>query len=340
MTYTSIEQRMASAYLAMMPNFIPDEQSEVSIADQHEFYHLMKRLYELLFDQPSLIVPTLHEDDAFPTRYKKGYGKPELQLYISKCKKDMECLFQSMYLLGQNADVKLNKRQRNILSLLGITNFTKLPAAWTWMSNRKGANQVAFTYCLFNENYVYATDVYARLLGEKEFRRLEEWMISQGYKAYDIYNVTASDCRLSLSYANTAWGNERPNGGNEYKVRHTGISAQYDAYVNTPASFGLCIPYGLKLFLENFDSMSQRNKEFVMSRTKKCDGCRYCVQTDKTGKRPLACIPITYAQTEYMLCPYFPGYSYSFTSIDDNLVDTIIDFLVFMDGFAPKKAAK
>ena len=333
MTYTYLEQRMAKAYLAMLPAFVPDEQAEVSIAEQLEFYDLIKKLYQLLFDEPSLIVPTLHEDDAFPTRYKKGYGKPDLQVNMSKYKKAMETLLQNMFLIGQGTDVKLNKRQLKILDLLGIDDFTKLPTAWTWMSKRPGANQTAFAYCLFNKNYAYSTYVYSRLLGEKVFRRLEDWMISQGYKAYDIYKTDWVDYRLTLTYANPAWGKERPNGGFEYKIRHTGISAQYDSYVSNPVSLGLCIPYGLKHFLENFNSMSNNVKDFVVKCTKKCDRCRYCVQTDKTGMRPLAYIPITHDQLKYMLCPYFPGYNYSWTSIDDNLVDNIIALLTFMDGF-------
>jgi hypothetical protein len=337
MTYTSLEQRLAKAYLDMLPAFVPDEQAEVSIDEQLEFYHLMKNLYQLLFDEPALIIPTLHEDDAFPTRYKKAYGKPDLQENIYKYNRTMDALLKNMFSIGCGNDVKLNKRQIKILTRLGIEDLSNLPATWIWMSKRPGANLTAFAYCLFNENHVYSSEVYARLLGEKVFRRLEDWMISHGYKAYDIYNTDWADYRLTLTYANPAWGKERPNGGYEYKIRHTGISVQYDSYVRNPVSFGLCIPYGLKLFLENFNSMDENVKDFVVNHTKKCDGCRYCVQTDKTSTRPLACIPVTYNRSDYKLCPYFPGYGFSWTSIDDNLVDNIIALLSFMDGFAKQK---
>lgn len=337
MTYTSLEQRMASAYLAMLPAFVPDEQAEVGIAEQQEFYDIMKSLYQLLFDEPSLIVSKLHEDDVFPSRYKKAYGKPELQENMSKCKKAIHSLLLNMYLMGQGAEVKLNKRQLKVLSIIGIEDLSKLPTAWKWMSNRPGADQTAFAYCLFNKDYVYSTDIYARMLGENAFRRLEAWMVSHGYKPYDIYNTEWPDYRLTLTYANPAWGSERPNAGYEYKIRHTGISAQYDVYVDDPVRFGLCIPNGLKQFLDAFDTMSDSVKDFVITRTKKCDGCKYCIQTDKTGKRPLACMPIFHGQTEYKLCPYFPGYNYSWRSIDDDLVDRLIELLSFMDGFAPSK---
>lgn len=50
--------------------------------------------------------------------------------------------------------------------------------------------------------------------------------------------------------------------------------------------------------------------------------------------RPLACIPVVYEETEYRLCPYFPGHNYSWTSPSDTLADRLIAILAFMDGHA------
>jgi hypothetical protein len=333
MEYTSLEQRMVSAYLATFPEFVPDEGAEISIGAQREFYDLMNGLYRLLFDDPGLIVPKLHGDDAFPGRYKKAYGKPDLQSDVLKIERAVKDLLNNLFLLGRGEAVKLSKRHAKILSLLGIDDIAQLPEAWVWMANRAGADEVAFAYCLFDKEHVYTPDIYARLLGEEQFHRLESWMTERGYKPYDIYNTQWVDYRLTLSYANPAWGDERPRGGNEYKIKHTGISAQYDAYVRTPASLGLCIPYGMKPFLERFDSMDPGLKEFVIGRTKKCDGCRYCVQTDKSGKRPLARISVSDGNAEYKLCPYYPGYSYTWTAVDESAVNDIIRMLDFMDGF-------
>jgi len=102
-------------------------------------------------------------------------------------------------------------------------------------------------------------------------------------------------------------------------------------------NWGLCIPNGLKVFLEAFESMDKKLKKFVVDRTKKCDNCRYCVQTDKKGTRPLVYITVDYEQEKYNLCPYFPGGSYSWTNINNELVDQIISFLTFMDKFINKE---
>jgi hypothetical protein len=241
-----------------------------------------------------------------------------------------------MYLLGQDSNVEINKRQQKILSRLGINNYNKLPLAWTWMANRPQSNSIEFMYCLFDRDYPYSSDIYASLLGESSFRRLENWMIKQGYKRFDIYHTIASDCKLTMTYANPLWSKEPPRGGFEYKIRHTGISAQYDFYARQPAIFGLCIPNGLKTYLDNFNSMNNVVQNFIITHTKNCDGCRYCVQTDKKKSRPLAFSSINYNQKEYKLCPYFPGYRYSWTEINNDLVNDLIETLTFMDKFIPK----
>ena len=337
MGFSSLEQRMAQAYIDMFPKFVPDGNAKIDVAEQEQFYNLMKNLYQLAFNEPLLFVPSLHEDDAYPNRFNAtSYGKPELKKNMRKFIKEMDSLLQSMHLVAQDSNVKINKRQQEILSKLRINNYSKLPIAWTWLANRPESNIVEFMYCFFDRNYPYSSDIYASLLGESSFRKLENWMIKQGYKRFDINNITASDCKITLTYANPLWGKEPPKGGFEYKIRHTGISAQYDFYVQQPAVFGLCIPNGLKTYLTAFDSMSTKNQSFVVNRTKKCDGCRYCIQTDKTGSRPFAFIQVNHEQKKYNLCPYFPGYCYSWTSINDDLVDQLIEMLSFMDKFMPK----
>lgn len=255
MAYTSLEQRIASGYLAMFPAFVPQEDAAVPAAGQREFYGLMQRLYQLLVDEPELAVPALHQDDAYPTRYKKAYGKPELDSWVRKSKQAVDSLLKNMFLLGQGVPVRLNKRQQNILARVGIAGGGPLPDAWTWMASRPGANPTAFAYCLFDGAHVYSTGTW-----EEPFRKLERGMRSRGYRPWDCYKTDPPDFQLTLAYANPAWSPDRPNVGNEYKVKHTGISAQYDAYVQTPVSLGLCIPGGLKPFWRRSPAWSQPSR--------------------------------------------------------------------------------
>lgn len=337
MTFTSVEQRMAQTYIDTFPQFVPDECAPVSIAEQEHLYGFMKSLYQLAFDEPLLFVSVLHEDDAYPNRFNStSYGKPVLKINMRKFTKAMDLLLQNMFLLGQNSDVNLNKRQKVILHKLGIDDLTNLPAAWAWLAKRPESSFVAFSRCFFDKDYPYIKDIFARSIGNAAYLKLENWMLEQGYKRFDIYDITASDCQISLTYANPKWSKDRPKGGFEYRIKHTGISIRYDPVALQPTVLGLCIPKGLKTFLDAFDSMDNQLKRFIIARTKHCDGCRYCVQTDKTGSRPLAYIPVNYEQKKHSLCPYFPGFSYCWTSIDNELSDQLIEFLSFMDNFASK----
>ena len=330
-----LEQRMAQSYLDLFPPFIPDEQAEVSVSEQEKFYVLIKNLYELAYNEPLLFVPTLHEDDAYPNHFNKvAYGKPDLLTNQKKYLKAIDVLLQNMFLLGQGESVKLNKRQKVVLERLGIRDVNELPAAWKWMARRSGADLENFSHCFFRTDYPYTSDIYASLLGKADFYKLEKWMKEHGYESHVIKDSPATDCKIILTYANPMWSKEKPKGSFEYKIKHTGVSVRYDPYFREPCIMGICIPNGLKTYLGHFEEMDEALKAFVMKKTKKCDGCKYCVQTDKTGQRPLASIPVEYEEQKALLCPYFPGFTYCWTSLDAELVDNIIRMLEFMDQFA------
>jgi len=174
MEFSSLEQRMAKSYMDLFPDFIPDEKDKIKITEQEQFYFLIKNLYKLAYDEPLLFVPSLHEDDVYPYRFNKSvYGKPKLQVNMNKFTKTIETLLQNMYLIGQEKEAKIDKRQKEILFKLGINDLKKLPTAWKWMTSRSDSNIVEFSHCLFDRNYPYASDIYAKLLGENAFRKLE-----------------------------------------------------------------------------------------------------------------------------------------------------------------------
>ena len=338
MSFQNLEQRLAQNYLDTLAPFVPDEAAAVSVSEQEQFYMLMQSLYRLAFDEPLLFVPTLHEDDAFPNQgTMSAYGKPRLMTEMKKFTRAMDSLLSGMFSAGRGEAFDVNRRQADILQRLGIDDLTHLPAAWIWMASRESANLLFFSRCFFRRDYSYVTDIYSRLLGEAAFRRLEAWMLAQGYERFDIYDIMTSDWKLSLTIANRKWSPSVPIGGSEYKIRHTGIAAKFEPYLQNPTTLSLCIPGGLKVFLEAFDSMDNNLQSFVVNHTKHCDNCRYCVQTDKTGRRPLARVAVTFGLDKLQLCPYFPGFSYRWTSLDDDLVDSLIGMLSFMDRFAPEQ---
>jgi hypothetical protein len=334
MSFRNLEQRMAQTYLDTFPVFKPREKGS-DICKQESFYNLMRNLYRLAGNEPELFVSQVHEDDVYTNRFNKSSeGKPDLQKNMRIFTKSVDDLLEAMFRMGDKQQaVKLNQRQSNILKRLGVNDTGKLPEAWVWMATRPGTNLLTFSRCLFDEVYDYPSGIYAGLLGDKAaFGRLENWLEKHGYRRYQYL-----DGQMTMDFANPAWDKNPPTGGNQFKIRHTGVSFVYDKWVKEPALMGLCIPGGLKNFLEAFGDMEENEKDFVINQTKKCDACNYCIQTDKSGKRPRALIPVKHHENTHNLCPLFPGVGFGWTSINNELANDIIAMLSFMDSRLGKK---
>jgi hypothetical protein len=80
--------------------------------------------------------------------------------------------------------------------------------------------------------------------------------------------------------------------------------------------------------LKHFDELNVKTKQLILNRTKICDGCHYCNQTDKTGKRPIAAIKL---MDGTLRCPYYPGFNYTFEYLHQEDVDTMISFLTDLE---------
>lgn len=72
MEFAALEQRILHGYRTMFPAFWPSQNAPVCAEEQKAFYDFMKNLYQMLFDDPALLVPALHPDDAFPAVIKKA----------------------------------------------------------------------------------------------------------------------------------------------------------------------------------------------------------------------------------------------------------------------------
>lgn len=350
--YQNLEQRMIHTYLDTFPPFTPSSDGP-STESQSQFYQFMDKLYRLLAETPGLLFRELHADDAHTNRFNKGQDqKPKLVITMRKVLKEVESLLAGMFALGQAGRVignalvledppRMGKKHRRVFEQVGLRmteeeagrvsltceGFDELFPAWVWMAARPGTSLLGFSRCLFREGHPYASEVYARLSGdEAAFQRLERYLVDHGYARLDN-----REGGIALDYVKGHGDAEPPRGGWVYGVRHTGISARYDVLVKEPPVFGLCIPR-MREVLAAFDKMDESLQGFVVARTKQCDGCRYCVQTDKTGKRPLARIPVRHGGKEVHLCPLFPGYGFCWNALDDDLVDRMIGMLGFMDG--------
>jgi hypothetical protein len=359
--YANLQQRIAHSYLDMLPPFAPLANSEVSVHSQEQFYRFLKQVYQALFDTPELLFVSTHEDDAFPNRFNRAsYGKPKLYNIMKKSFGEIEGLISWFLALGQNASitdgkmvvsdvVKGKKKYANLSPQLGLNldgntlscaAFDGLFPAWKWMAER--GNPTEFGRAMFDPAYPYLQDVYTRLLGDAQsFGRLVAYLEAHGYRRFECERGP-----YTLDYAKRSIAAEVPLGNPIHgDPNYYGISAEYRYETAVPQFMALRI-LGMKSLLLKFDQMQPHLQDFVVRYAKKCDHCRYCTQTDKTGKRQELAIPVQYGVEEYMICPLYPGFNFVFETLDDPLSLNLIAFLDFMDKHlsseccAPKKRRK
>lgn len=348
--FKNLEQRVVNSYMDTFPNFVPAQCSAVTEPEQKQFYDFLKKLYRILFDNPLLLYTKLSDDGFFTYRFNRAIdNKPKLHIQMKsnadKIEKLLEVLFD-IGISGQVTDnqlvvdnaIKINTKYLTILQQCGLTyakerhqtvlfydNGQALFRAWKWMATRPNASKLSFSRCLFNSEYSYASDIFSRLLGnEKAFASLEQYLIENGYTRMDN-----RDNHIALDYVKNYAKKDMPVKDAWAERSHAGISLEYHVDVAKPACISLRVPR-LKELLNGFDLMEDALKEFVVKTNKKCDHCRYCVQTDKTEKRNLIYIPVSLGQ-EYNLCPLFPGFSYCWDFIDEPLGSSMRSLLSFID---------
>lgn len=350
MHYQNLEQRVIQAYIDTFPPFISETGGEATESAQKQFYNFMNSVYQNLFDTPSLLFTKLNEDDFFTFRFNKSLDKkPKLNEQMRSDTKKVEALLDVLFEIGVSGcisdnqlivdkTVKISGSHLAVFKQCGLAyaaqgsrhvfsygGGNELFGAWKWMSTRPNASKLSVSRCLFNAEYSYATDIYSRLFGDtKAFLSLLEYLSNNGYTRIDN-----RDNQITLDYVKNYDKKDQPLKDSWAERTHGGISLQYHYNMEKPACISLRVPR-LKELLNGSDSMDDGLKEFVLRNNKHCDNCRYCVQTDKTGTRKPACISVT-LDKEYMLCPLFPGFSYCWDFLNEDLAFNIKRFLAFID---------
>jgi len=179
---------------------------------------------------------------------------------------------------------------------------------------------------MFDPDYPYMNDLFRRLSGDEEaFDALVSFLTSNNYRL-----ISCRDNQIALDYVINYSDKELPLKASWAERTRGGFSAQYDYKVKEPPYFSLRVPM-LKELLARFGEMDDELKSFVVQANRNCDGCRYCVQTDKTGKRPLICVRVRHDEKSYALCPLFPGFYYCWESLSNDLVKYIVAYLTFIN---------
>jgi hypothetical protein len=182
-----------------------------------------------------------------------------------------------------------------------------------------------FSRPMFDLTNSYTIDILKNLIENKPaFQLLEDFFVQNGYKRVDF-----RENEISLDWVKNYDKKDEPLKSSWGERTHGGISIYYDYKKKNQIVFGLRVPKFKELLL-HFNEMDDQLKELVILKTKKCDGCGYCTQTDKTGTRKPQYTTVTH-NGEYNLCQPFPGFSYAWTHLDEKAACDMIKLLSFID---------
>ncbi len=359
-SFDNLAQRMVYSYGATFPEFVPVVSEEASEASQRDLYGFLKELVARLYDDPTLLSLPSREDDSYGD-WELQKKKPKLIVEMKAIQKKINEFYLLLMQLGRfgtvcgdslhvdKAYLKLYGGMVKKLDRLGLScedageksvfrceAHPGLFPAWKLLVRGadKQANPVIFfSRGMFDPGYSYPSAIFASIAGEKQaFEALQSFFVQNGYKRVDC-----RENQVSLDWVRNYGKKEEPLKGSWAEREHGGLSVWFDYSRRNQVFFGLRVPR-YKEVLGHFDGMEDRLKEFVISKTKQCNNCGYCTQTDKTGTRKMQYTTVSY-KGEYNLCQLYPGFTYVWTRIDENTANNIMAFLSFIDRLFAKEAA-
>jgi hypothetical protein len=361
--FDNLAQRAVYYFTVTYPSFTPIENADVSADEQRRAHEFIGEIYEKLYSDPSLLGFKPAPDDAFED-WQQQKEKPQLSGKIRKSIQKIEDFTDLIYRICLAGEVRgdaifLSKDKLEVkaaslrqLANFGITSSAAAVAAadgctFTFPNKIAGALKLLaeislrhvkapkddkqkpyllFSRGIFDPFAPYTREVFGNMLddeGRASFYALTDFLDEAGYTRIDnkeFNNRVALDYIKNYGDPNAelkwAWS-ERTRGG---------IEVVYHEVRRNQLAISMRIPYFDKILAAS-DKMPPDVKSFITGTSKKCDNCRYCVQTDKTGKRPLRFVKIG----EYNICPLFCGFQYTWKSLTPQITANIIALLKFID---------
>lgn len=181
-----------------------------------------------------------------------------------------------------------------------------------------------FSRCVFKPEENWAAMAFDKLLGaEGRLVRLCAALEKRGYRRLDCVDGK----KISLDYVMQHGKQAEPVKWAWGERTHSGISVTYEELRLEPCFLWLRMPM-FKTVLQNAEKFPPGVAAFIAAHTKTCDGCRYCVQTDKTHTRPLACVKLG----DSSKCPLFPGFTMNWRALPAGLDESILALLDALNG--------
>ena len=342
-SFPTLGARIIYAYLAAYPPYMPDP----SMADEESRRQLHAFLYEMLktcYDHPELIGIEPEADKCFAERWHLNNSNPALMDAMTKVEKKFFDWVGTLYKLvqaGQAAEDhlfiaksawKLTPKTLDKWAAFGlayepapegvILRCPKYPLLFPAMKKRsedasQPGGQVIEVLTRFLLGAVpgrplRAAQMFGKLYGDAAFlEQLESFFEKLGY------TLTNGERWLQVRWEK------------EYRDKERGyMNISFRWRDRLQMCFEFRVP-AFRRLLGHYDQMEYALGELCYTRTKICDNCGYCTQTDKSGKREKLALPLKYPGGVTLKCPLWPWFTWN--ELNEETLEKIKKLFLFAE---------
>lgn len=322
-SFESLGKRMIYSYLATYPVFKPVTNCGASELSQRQMYDFLYETIEIIYDDLSLI-NTEEEPDECCEWWQLNKDRPELILRMQKIEKKLIDFFDYYLKIGMlgeatdntliisKADMRIQQKTKEKLSRLGLvcdeskdsyvishSKYSELFPAWKLHCSVpkenivRSRNMMNFLHGKFCSKQYTAVEMFGKICNQEQIAELESYFLQKGY--------TPVNNEMNVMYEKVY-----------PKKQKAQMQIYYDWRKKNQMVFYFKVPHFTTL-IKSYGNMDDELKGLIFERTKTCDGCGYCTQTDKTGKRPRLALPLEFNGETLVKCPLFPVIAWNYT---------------------------
>lgn len=299
--FETLGQRILYSYLATYPQFKPVK--EIPIESQKQMYDFMEAMLYAIYQNPKLIGIEKQQDNCYKN-WELNNSNPELIKAMENIESKLVTFIDSLITIGKcgyieeesfviaKGNMNLSKQLRQRLEAFGIQvsqdkeksvlsseQYPRLFETWKVYADndnkqaRKVSRAIAFIHGKYFDQVYCATEYFNNLIPDTTLlSKLEHYFAENGYI------LSNEDLKDKTRYSYVKWLKE-------YSDKETASARIYFNWrKNKQLIFEFKIPR-FRLLLEKYSDMESNLQGFIFNHLKTCDGCSYCTQTDKSGKR-------------------------------------------------------
>lgn len=332
--FASLGQRVVYSYLITLPAFVPYGGCGVPVESQRSMASFIRNLLTRVYEDPELIGIPSYPDDCYENwmLYKT---KPDLQAQMLKVDNKLQEFIILLLDVGStgtlsgdalcvpNNRMKVAPKHLRMMQNIGLAvekdsdgvsihhpQHTGMMDAWKALAMVEPVGTVyrsgrvsSFLTLRFDNRCYTAQQRFDSLIDDKtQLIRLEAFFAEKGYELKN----PSMHVEWELIYRDKERGYLRVG---------------YDFHRRDPLSVAFHVPRFRQL-LDRFAALAPDMQAFIFQHTKTCDNCRYCVQTDKTNKRPLLARHLRCSEGDAIKCPLYPFFD--FRSFDPSMFDMML----------------